>query len=144
MKRVIQNDGDLTKLARLDYFIRRNFKKNVPDEASWSTGAFRKMKLTQDFYESETAARVFGKIFGIKNCAVNLNKDMPQTVSFVLLKFDQILVTLDKIWFPLLQIDLTQSVRVGKGDSRKQSSDSDMVEAPSDDDDPIEQVRPTF
>lgn len=110
MKRVLEADGDPTKQGRLNRYIKDNFKRTVPDEKMWKKGGFISLRLTEDFYESETAARIFGKLFGIKNCTVALSKVLPQ------------------------------SVRVDKGDSRRQSSVSDTV----DDEDPMEQVRTTF
>lgn len=58
--------------AQLNCCIRLNFEKNVPFKASWLAGGFSSLKLTAGFYESDTADRIFRKIFGIKQCRIEL------------------------------------------------------------------------
>lgn len=70
MARTLQEKFNSTE--RLDYFVKAHFKKTLPDEKMWKKGGFQSLKLTDDFFQSDTAARIFRNIFGIKKCSVNL------------------------------------------------------------------------
>lgn len=64
---------------RLDHYIKKNFKKTVPNETKWKQGGFVSLKLTKDFYDSEVADRIFRKIFGIKKFTVRLSNVLSQS-----------------------------------------------------------------
>lgn len=59
-------------VKELDKFIELNFKKNIPNKDLWLAGGFSSLKLTDEFYESKLAARLFHSIYGIKECELNL------------------------------------------------------------------------
>lgn len=54
----------------LDDYIRKNFRKTVPNEQMWRKGAFSSLTLKPHFYGSATASRIFKKIYGLKTCKV--------------------------------------------------------------------------
>lgn len=64
--RTIVNKIDLERCIQL------NFKINIPNKALWMAGGFSSLKLTSEFYESDLAARIFRKIYGLRRCQVNL------------------------------------------------------------------------
>lgn len=70
MKMVLKEKSK--NVMKLEHCIKQNFEKNIPNEESWKNGGFFSLKLNADFYESNTAARIFKKFFGIKKCTVLL------------------------------------------------------------------------
>lgn len=57
---------------RQDAVIALYFKNNIPNKELWITGGFSSLKLTEEFYESATAKRIFRNVYGIKDCRVVL------------------------------------------------------------------------
>lgn len=77
------------KSRSVDYYIKKNFQQNIPVEKHWKRKGFLPLKLTSDFYASDTAARIFHTVFGIKKCTVNLvNKLVGSGASVVVGKFN--------------------------------------------------------
>lgn len=78
---------------KLDCCIKLNFEKNIPKRDMWMGGAFKSLKLTEEFYRSACAERIFFSIYGITRCVVHLAKlkiklprivdDMADTISKV-------------------------------------------------------------
>lgn len=73
MARALIEKTDSAKLNRLENFIKQNFKVNIPNEKMWKKGAFGSLQLTNEFYASKTAVRIFRKLYGIRNCTVELS-----------------------------------------------------------------------
>lgn len=57
----------------MDTLVDLNFKKNIPNKELWIAGGFLSLKLTDNFYGSATATRIFRNVYGIKRCSVVLN-----------------------------------------------------------------------
>lgn len=77
IRRVLMEKTNSAEPSQLDHYTKLNFKKNIPNEKTWSKGGFVSLKLTNGFYESETAARIFRKIYGIMECEVVLSETKP-------------------------------------------------------------------
>lgn len=73
MKRVLMEKTQSAEPSALKRYLKLNFKRNVPDEKKWRKGGFVSLKLTDGFYESATAARIFLKLYGIRQSKVVLN-----------------------------------------------------------------------
>ncbi len=64
---------------QLEDCIARNFKRNVPNKAVWIAGGFSSIKLTDEFYRSDSAERIFYKVFGVRKCSVDLEMEIIPT-----------------------------------------------------------------
>lgn len=77
---LVLEDCNITP-QRLDCFIEDQFRKNVPNKEAWKRGGFRSCHLTNDFWESKTAARIFEDVYKIKKCRVLCNNVVPKSIS---------------------------------------------------------------
>lgn len=74
-KEVLKAIFGCLKDNEIDRFVDLNFVKNIPEKSRWVRGAFSSLKLTDEFYGSDTANRIFRDIYGIKPCRVDLCKE---------------------------------------------------------------------
>lgn len=72
MQRVLNEKTNPTEQNRLEHYMKQNFMKNIPVESNWKRGGFVNLRLTDDFYESETADRIFVKVFGVAKVRIDL------------------------------------------------------------------------
>ncbi|XP_037042514.1 uncharacterized protein LOC119078884 isoform X2 [Bradysia coprophila] len=52
--------------------IGHHFRRSISNEDKWRLGLFNGLKLTDEFYGSDTAKRIFKKSYGVRSCAVRV------------------------------------------------------------------------
>ncbi|KAG4078734.1 hypothetical protein HA402_015324 [Bradysia odoriphaga] len=52
--------------------IRHHFRRSISNEEKWQRGLFNGLKLTEEFYGSDAAKRIFKKSYGVRGCEVRV------------------------------------------------------------------------